>query len=97
MYRGFTPLPNAIKEMNFNEMGSSFCTGLMYAGVDSEYKVCGCSKGHPLAIKLLPQNTYKFMSFSELSLSFPNGKVDWADFNNMDFYKINSRLQNAIK
>lgn len=68
----------------------------MYAGVDFEYKVYGCPNNHPLAI-CLPQDIYKFVSFSELSLSFPNGRNDWADFNNMDFYKISGRLNAAIK
>lgn len=75
MYRTFTPLPNAVKEVTFDELGNSFCTGLMYAGINYDYKVCSCQNGHPLAIKLFPQNTYRFLSFSELSLSYPTGKV----------------------
>lgn len=74
-HRQFIPLPDAIRELNFNEMGNSFCTGLMYSGIDFEYKVCGCPNGHPLAIKQLPQNTYKFVSFSALSFSFPIGEI----------------------
>lgn len=68
----------------------------MYAEIMKEYQVYSCQNNHSLAVKFKDDPKYFIASFSSLIILFPNEVVEQVDFHELDFYKLNNRVNKAI-
>ena len=98
-------IPEAVQQIEFDEMHSRFCTLLMSNYIDGDYLTYGCSKGHYFAIRMESQKRLKIMPFSDLMIIYPDGSAEKIDFDRLDMKfwkpteltKIKNRNKRDIK